>query len=122
VASSYCIQTGQAIPREVWHVYSETLDTDVASSRLKLASMLYCRGDLYRSALVLNDVQQRLDNSVTSVCACRELPNEQLSGAFCEYALRHGNPETLTRKMAFCVIFMKEEMYLLFCGSRCTEV
>jgi len=111
VASSYCIQTGQPVPREVWQMYSETLDTDVASSRLKLASMLYCQGDMHRSAFVLNDVQQRLDNSVTSVCACRKLPNEQLSGAFCEYALRHGNPETLTRKIAFCVIFMREEMY-----------
>jgi len=111
VASSYCIQTGQPVSRDVWQLYSETLDTDVTSSRLKLASMLYCRGDLHRSALVLNDVQQRLDNSVTSVCACRELPNEQPPEALCEYALRHGNPETLTRKMAFCVRFMREEMY-----------
>jgi len=111
VASSYCIQTGQAIPRDVWQMYSETLDTDVASSRLKLASMLYCQGDLYRSAFVLNDVQQRLDNSVTSVCGCRKLPNEQPPEEFCEYALRYGNAETRTRKMAFCVRFMREEMY-----------
>jgi len=111
VASSYCIQTGQAVPREVWQLYSETLDTDVASSRLKLASMLYCQGDLHRSAFVLNDVQQRLDNSVTYVCGCRRPINEQPPEAFCEYALRHGNPETLTRKMAFCVRFMREEMY-----------
>jgi len=83
----------------------------VASSRLKLASMLYCQGDLYRSACVLNDVQQKLDNSVASVCPWRKLPNEQPLEAFCEYALRHGNTETLTRKMAFCVRFMREEMY-----------
>jgi len=111
VASSYCIQTGQAVPRDVWQMYSETLDTDVASSRLKLASMLYCQGDLHKSAFVLNDVQQRLDNSVTSVCACRRPSNEQPPEAFCEYALRHGNPETLSCKIAFCVRFMKEEMY-----------
>jgi len=111
VASSYCIQTGQAVPREVWQMYSETLDTDVASSRLKLASMLYCQGDLYESAFVLNYVQQRLDNSVASVCPRRRLLNEQPSEVFCEYALRHGNPDTLTRKMVFCVRFMREEMY-----------
>jgi len=111
VASSYCIQTGQAVPRDVWQLYSETLDTDVASSRLKLASMLYCQGDVYRSACVLNDVQQRLDNSVIFVCSCRKPPNEQPSEAFCEYALRHSNPETLTRKLAFCVRFIREEMY-----------
>jgi len=106
VASSYCIQIDQPVPWNVWQIY-----TDVASSRLKLASMLYCQGDLHRSAFVLNDVQQRLDNSVTTVCSCRKPPNEQRSEAFCEYALRHGNPETLTRKMAFCVGFMREEMY-----------
>jgi len=111
VASSYCIQTGQPVPRDVWQLYSKTLDTDVASSRLKLASMLYCQGYLYRSAYVLNDVQQRLDNSVTSVCGCRLPRNEQPPEAFCEYALRHGNPERLTRKIAFCVRFMREEMY-----------
>jgi len=111
VASSYCIQTGQSVSRDVWQLFSETLDTDVASSRLKLASMLYCQGDLHRSAFVLNDVQQRLDNSVTFVCGCRKLRNEQPSEAFCEYALRHGNTETLIRKMAFCVRFMREEMY-----------
>jgi len=111
VASSYCMQTGQPVPREVWQIYSETLDTDVASSRLKLASMLYCQGDLYISAFVLNDVQQRLDNSVTSVCSCRNLPHKQPSEAFCEYALRHGNPKTLTHKMAICVRFMREEKY-----------
>jgi len=111
VASSYCIQTGQPVPREVWQMYSETLDTDVASSRLKLASMLYCKGDLHTSAFVLNDVRQKLYNSVISVGFCRKRRNEQPPEAFCEYALRHGTPERLTRKMAFCVRFMREEMY-----------
>jgi len=110
VASSYCIQTGQAVPREVWQLYSETLDTDVASSRLKLASMLYCRGDLQRSAIVLDDVQQRLDDSVTFVCGCRFL-DTQPSQAFCEYALRNGSLQTITRKISFCVRFLRQEMY-----------
>jgi len=103
VASSYCIQTGQAVPREVWQLYSETLDTDVASSRLKLASMLYCMGDLQRSAIVLNDFQQRLDDSVTFVCGCRPRIDWQPSEAFCEYALRNGNLQTITRKNIFFV-------------------
>jgi len=111
VASSYCIQIGQPVPRDVWQIYSETLDVDVVSSRLKLASMLYCQGDLYIAAYVLNDVQQKLDNSVTSVCPFTKLSNEQPSAAFCEFALRHGNPERLTRKMAFCVRFIREEMH-----------
>ena len=111
VASSYCIQTDQALPQEVWQLYSETLDTNVASSRLKLASMFYCRGDLQRAAYVLDDVQQRLDNSVAYVCGCRPLLDRQPSDAFCQYALRNGNPETLVRKIAFGVRFLRQEMY-----------
>jgi len=111
VFSSYCIQTGQAVPREVWQLYSETLDTDVASSRLKLASMLYCMGDLQRSAIVLDDVQQRLDDSVTLVCGCRPRIDWQPSEAFCEYTLRNGDLETMKRKICFCVRFLRQEMY-----------
>ena len=111
VDSSFCIQTRQALPPEVWQLYSETIDTDVASSRLKLASMFFCRGDLQRSAYVLDDVQQRLDNSVTYVCGCRIDPDRQPSDAFCQYALRNGNSETLLRKTSFCVRFLRQEMY-----------
>jgi len=42
VTSSSCIQTGQPLPQDIWQLYGVSLDTDVASSKLKLASMHYC--------------------------------------------------------------------------------
>ena len=48
---------------------------------------------------------------MTFGCGCIKFRNEQPPEAFCEYALRHGNTETFIRKIAFCVRFMKEEMY-----------
>jgi len=48
VISSSCMQTGQPLPRNIWMLYGESLNTNVASSKLKLASMHYCRGDFKR--------------------------------------------------------------------------
>ena len=68
VYSSISIQTSQPISQTEWQLYNSSIDTDVASARLKLASMLYCRGDLQRAAYLLNDVERRLDDSVLHVC------------------------------------------------------
>jgi len=42
VTSSFCIQYGQNLPPDIWQLYGESLNVDVASSNLKLASMHYC--------------------------------------------------------------------------------
>ena len=69
IVSSSRLQTGEPLPLMIRN--SETLDTDPASSRLKLASILYCCGDLKRAAYELDDIASRLDNFVQSDCACR---------------------------------------------------
>ena len=110
VVSSDCLRTGQPIPREVWLMYSESLDTDVASRRLKLASTLYCCGDLQKAAYVLDQVAQRLDDSVLSVCGHRLLRNVVLSQRFCEFT-EHSEVQTISSKLAFCVRFIRQEMF-----------
>jgi len=112
VVSSRYIQTGQSIPREVWTLYGESMHTDVTSSKLKLASMLYCRGELWRAASVLNEVEFEFDMSVQPACGCRIRPhNKDLSGAFCESMLENDNLEMWTKKLAFCVRFLREERF-----------
>jgi len=111
VTSSSCIQTGQPLPQDIWQMYGESLNTDVASSKLKLASMHYCRGELRRAASVLNEVEFDLDDSVEPVCGCRGLANIKLSKAFCEYTVQNYSHEQLTKKQAFCVRFLREEMF-----------
>ena len=40
VASSYCILTSQAVPRDMWQMYNETLDTDVQQTETRVLSLL----------------------------------------------------------------------------------
>jgi len=115
VTSSFCIQSGQSLPQDIWQLYGESLNTDVASSKLKLASMHYCRGELRRAASVLNEVEFDLDDSVQPMCGCFVLGNKKLSKAFCEYTVQNYSHEQLTKKLAFCVRFLREET---FCAPR----
>ena len=57
-AASICLQHGMQIRSRIWSWYSAAIDTDVASTRLKLASMLYCNGDPQMAAEVLEDVER----------------------------------------------------------------
>jgi len=112
VTSSSCIESGQPLPWDIWQLYGESLSTDVASSKLKLASMHYCRGELRRAASVLHEVEFDLDDSVQPVCKCkRKLYNEKPSKAFCEYTVHNHSHEQLAKKLAFCVIFLREEKF-----------
>jgi len=111
VISSSCIQTGQPLPRNIWMLYGESLNTVVASSKLKLASMHYCRGELRRAASVLNEVEFDLDDLVQPVCECREPFDKKLSKAFCEYTVHNDTHDQLTKKITFCVRFLREEKF-----------
>jgi len=116
ITSSNCIQFDQPLPRDIWKLYSESLNTDVASSKLKLASMHYCQGELRRAASVLNEVEFDLDDSVQPVCGCNIVPfKDNLSKAFCEYTVQNVSHDQLTKKLAFCVRFLREEK---FCAPR----
>jgi len=112
VTSSSCIQSGQPLPQDIWQLYGESLNTDVASSKLKLASMHYCRGELRRAESVLSEVEFDLVDSVQPVCGCGIIPfNDKLSKAFCEYTVQNYSHEQLTKKLAFCVSFLREEKF-----------
>jgi len=75
VVSSGRLHTGGRLPLSMMN--SETLDTDAASRRLKLA------------ACELDVITCRLDDSVQSACSCGRYQNEQLSERFCEFSARN---------------------------------
>jgi len=109
---SNCIQSGQSLPHDIWQLYGESLNTDVASSKLKLAYMHYCREELMRAASVLHEVEFDLDDSVQPVCGCNRKPSrDNLSKAFCKYTVQNDSQEQLTKKLAFCVRFLREEKF-----------
>jgi len=113
IAASICIQRGIHIGDRIWSWYCASMNTDVASTRLKLASMLYCKGDLQLAADVLDDVERRYDNTVQSVCGCGRMdpfkrkPHE----AFTE-AVNEENTDVLsTNRVAYCVRFLPQEAF-----------
>ncbi|XP_052786698.1 uncharacterized protein LOC128222008 isoform X2 [Mya arenaria] len=110
IASSCSLQRGKPFKTEIFQLFEIALDTDVASSRLKLASILYCKGDLLRTADVLNDVERRFDASVQSVCGCgRGVLYERPSDGFRKYAFEN-DYKNIVHKIAFCVRFTRMEV------------
>ncbi|XP_052785876.1 uncharacterized protein LOC128221341 isoform X2 [Mya arenaria] len=112
VTSSFNIQHDLQLTQEIFQLYERSLDTDVTSSRLKLASMLYCRGYLRRAVDVLNDVERRYDDNVHAVCVCgRKVLGNEPPDVFSERAINDWNYETVIRKVALCVRFTRFEAF-----------
>ncbi|XP_052785882.1 uncharacterized protein LOC128221341 isoform X6 [Mya arenaria] len=112
VTSSFYIQHELQFTPEIFQLYERSLDTDVTSSRLKLASMLYCRGYLRRAVDVLNDVERRYDDNVYAVCGCgRKCEGEKPPDVFSESAINDWNYDTAIRKVAPCVRFTRLEAF-----------
>ncbi|XP_045212673.2 uncharacterized protein LOC123563747 [Mercenaria mercenaria] len=86
------------------------LDSDVASSRLKLASILYCTGDLERAAFILNDVDQRYNTEVTEpVCRCYCFPLTHMKIGFSLISSQY-DEEAVKYIVAYCVTFSQHEI------------
>jgi len=112
-AASICLQHGIHMGTRIWSWYSAAMNTDVASTRLKLASMLYCKGDLQLAADVLEDVERRYDNTVQAICGCGNMdplvrkPRETFTEA-----VNEENIDILsTNRVAYCVRFLPQEAF-----------
>jgi len=114
-SASICLQRGIQIGDMIWSWYSTAMNTDVSSTRLKLASMLYCKGDLQLAADVLEDVERRYDSTVQAICGCGRM-HQLLSKpqeTFTE-AVNEENIDVLsTNKVAFCVRFLPQEAFCI---------
>ncbi|XP_052776035.1 uncharacterized protein LOC128213953 [Mya arenaria] len=112
-AASCCIRNGSVVPRNILCLFESSLDTDVASSRLKLASFLVCHNELERAADVLNDVQRRYDDSVQAVCACGRMEplDTEHHKPLCTTSVVNNDDVLLTNKTALCVRYLRQEAF-----------
>jgi len=112
-AASICLQHGMHLGNKIWSCYSAGIDTDAASTRLKLASMLYCKGELQMAAVVLEDVERRYDNSVQAICGCKRMdPLLKKPRKIFTELLNEGNAAFLLKsKVAYCVRFLRQEVF-----------
>lgn len=87
------------------------IDSDVLSSRLKLASVYCGHGNFEKSRQTLQDAKQRYVESKTivkAICACKKNDVQITSGDFFKYSSQ-GNEEIAFKCTAFCVTFLKCE-------------
>ncbi|XP_045157520.2 uncharacterized protein LOC123523848 [Mercenaria mercenaria] len=110
ILTSLNIQQYNPIPAEALTWISLGLNTDVASSKLKLASMFYCIGDAQRTEIVLRDIEANYDlNIVEPVCLCHELVRNHSRRGFNAICDNH-NEEAIQYITAFCVKFLPCEI------------
>jgi len=113
VAASICLQHGISIGQRIWAWYGIAIHTDVASTRLKIASMLYCKGDLQLAADVLEHVKRRYDNTVQAMCGCgRTDPLKHKPQSTCTNGLNENETDVLAlNSVAYCVRFLRQEVF-----------
>ncbi|XP_053389546.1 uncharacterized protein LOC128552525 [Mercenaria mercenaria] len=110
VIASHNIYTTHSISSEALGWFSAGLNSDVASGRLKLASALYCVGDMERAEFVLRNIEEKYDlNTVEPVCQCYDhllyYPRQGFSNK-----CTTGNEEVIKHNTAFCVKFLRCEI------------
>ncbi|XP_053405030.1 uncharacterized protein LOC123555261 [Mercenaria mercenaria] len=121
------ISRGRTVSNTALSLFSLGIDSDVAAGRLKLASALFCAGDLEKTVIVLRDVEERYNPRVTQpVCNCRRTA---LKGVECRFPidiLHVENVKALTSYFAFGVSVTRGEVHcvphaLQYEMFRCTE-
>ncbi|XP_060560706.1 uncharacterized protein LOC132720567 [Ruditapes philippinarum] len=111
VLASININQHNTVLSDALKLISLGLNTDVASSKLKLASILYCIQDIQKVDLVLSEIVRRYDlNYVEPFCACYEFERKSLRRgyfAICDIY----NEDAQYYATASCVKFLPCEFY-----------
>ncbi|KAH3740539.1 hypothetical protein DPMN_047245 [Dreissena polymorpha] len=109
VQSSYYLRLQNGLDSENIRRVQYSLNLDVATSRLKFASMLYCSGHLQAAVRVLEDVERRYYSKVKAVCGCRQKRGDSDLKVFADMLL--GNTDNSELPFAFCVNFSRQESH-----------
>ncbi|XP_045195612.2 uncharacterized protein LOC123551043 [Mercenaria mercenaria] len=108
--ASYSIHLDNAVSAEALTWISLGLNTDVSSSKLKLASIYYCTGDTRKMETTLRNIERSYDvNTVEPICSCHFYIKQALREGFLAISNDH-NEEAIQHILAFCVIFMPYEI------------
>ncbi|XP_053405217.1 uncharacterized protein LOC128558925 [Mercenaria mercenaria] len=108
--ASLNIQQYRGISAEALSWISLGLNTDVSSSKLKLASMFYCIGDSNRTDIVLRDIEGSYDkNIVEPICNCHNYIRQAPRRGFNAISDNH-NEEAIQNITASCVRFLPHEI------------
>ncbi|XP_053377443.1 uncharacterized protein LOC128545892 [Mercenaria mercenaria] len=111
VLASQSIQLDNTVSEEALTWISLGLNTDVSSSKLKLASIYYCIGDTHKTEITLRNIERSYDlNTVEPICGCHFYNTEALRKGFFEKANDHSYEEAMQHITALCVKFLPYEI------------
>ena len=96
---SQCIRDG--LSTLVSDLFKVSLDFDLASCKLKLASVYYCIQEYKNAAAILSKVEYSFQPFVLSACECRKRIMKKPTKAFARRALAGTNQDTLKGSVFF---------------------
>jgi len=111
--ASCCIARQLPVPQFVINLYQLSFTSDLMSTKLKYASMLYCSGQCAASAQVLTHCEGLLRPDVHHYCECvgRPMTGRAQSDAHLETGLDGNIMELLKSHSTLCVKFSIHERY-----------
>ncbi|XP_053372682.1 uncharacterized protein LOC128546301 [Mercenaria mercenaria] len=109
--ASQCLRNGVPImlPDTV-NLFNVSLDFDLASCKLKLASVYYCMKEYRKAEDILSKVEHSFQPWVLSACDCRKRTMKKPTKAFDRRALAHTNQDMLRSSVTMCVKILRHEM------------
>ncbi|XP_060563066.1 uncharacterized protein LOC132722563 [Ruditapes philippinarum] len=111
VLASLNIYHYNTVSADALKLISLGLNTDVASSKLKLASILYCVQEIQKADTVLSEIERRYDLQIVEpVCSCYQFERELSRQGFFDLCDNH-NEEDLQYITASCVRYLQCEIH-----------
>jgi tetratricopeptide (TPR) repeat protein len=98
--------------RESTVLMSLCLTFDLISSKVKLASIFYCTGDIERAELILKNIEESYDHNVVEpICSCYNFQKSKIKRAFNKLCYEADDEHTLLQSItASCVRFLRCEI------------
>ncbi|XP_052790729.1 uncharacterized protein LOC128224754 [Mya arenaria] len=110
MTASTCLRLNNPIPTYVYRLYKAYLDSDLTSSRLKLASMMYCSGQYERAKLVLAYTEALLHADVWQFNPCSGRSGHTFTERFQQKVYELPALEVIKRHVACSVLFNSFEI------------
>jgi tetratricopeptide (TPR) repeat protein len=110
--ASINLQSERSVCRGSFDLMTLGLNIDVASGKLKLASIFYCTGDIERAEIILKNIEENYDLSVVEpICKCYDFQHCKRKWAFHKLCYEANDEYALLQSItAFCVRFLRCEI------------
>ncbi|XP_052776124.1 uncharacterized protein LOC128214006 [Mya arenaria] len=111
IKASRCIYQGQPVTHSILQLYQLSFDSDLLSSRLKFASMLYCSGQYEAAANCLTYCEGLLGPAVCQYCQCEGRQGTLITNEFRKKTVNTPFKDILQKNTDSHVMFTKHDIH-----------